>query len=182
MPERQISELPVVTDFDESSILHTKEQDDNSDRQVTVQEVLDLVPDPTENVDPPEEATFDATNDLVVFADDSDGDLLKKIDAASIFNAVGVPTLSGDVTNGNYKIGDLEIRWGQRTSTTNSEEAFTFSVPFTNACYAISLQSYNASNSTKVLPITSFDEDGFSVDRDFASSVNRPFFFIALGR
>jgi hypothetical protein len=182
MPNRKIQELPDVSDFSTSSILHTKERSDNSDRKVTVQSILNLVNIPEQDLVPPENENIVPADDRIVYSDDSDSGNLKSVSFAAFEALLGVPTVSGNMLGGYYKIGDLEIRWGEVVNNTNNPTIYNFTVPFTSQCLSCIVQSREP-NAGKPINMTAFTSTGFTLDRDFLSgSASIACNYIAIGR
>jgi hypothetical protein len=180
MPNRKLQELPDVSDFDASSLLHTKEQSDNSDRKVQVQGILDLITIP-DSVPTPDDGIVPA-NDLVVWSDVTDaGGQLKAATFEAFRMALGTPNLTGDVTNGYYNIGPFQVRWGSEISTTDSEESFNFSVPFTAQCFGVWV-TRNQSNLGTVMEAATKTQAGFTINRNDGIDGNQNFDYFAIGR
>ncbi len=182
MAEREISEFPAAEDFDASSILHTKDQTDLSDRQATVQELIDLVPTP--EISPEQTTEYDGEQDDVVVARAPDFEL-ERIPFDLFTQALGVATVGGDVQSGHFNISGLHIRWGNVDSTTDSQEAFTFSEPFPNQCFGLVTTrqiSGGASSGEAHLSYNAVTVNGFTLQRDGTIDGTAPFFYIAIGR
>ena len=180
MATKQISEFDVGTDFALTSILHSKDRTDDADIQVTVQDLVDLIPDTSEEIIPVSGGAYDGANDELVFADDSLGGVIRKLPAASILTAAGAATASGTPSAGNYKIGTLELRWGSEVTSTDSAEVFTFSAAFTTQCSAVFCQRA-AANQKYALSTSAVSSTTFTVDRDSAIDGATAFYYLAIG-
>lgn len=180
MPNRKLQELPDVSDFDASSILHTKEQSDNSDRKVQVQEILDLITIP-DSVPTPDDGIAPAS-DLVVWSDVTDASGQLKASTFPAFRqALGIVANTGDLTNGWYNVGALQVRWGSEVSSQDTPQVFTFSEPFTTTCFGVITQREDA-DATRLFAVTNRTATNFTIDRNSATDGNRPFFYLAIGR
>lgn len=182
MANKQINELSTRSDTPTASnILHTQDSG-NIDVIMTVQDILDLVEDPTSA---PSElvGSLDTTNDGLVMVDASDSYTQKYIELPDFVTALGVLAITGDesqTSGGQDMSTGFQIRWGTGTSTTDSAEGFTFSTPFSNACHHVSINRTAASGG-KSLHATSKSASGFTIDRDQGIDGSEPFTYFAIG-
>ena len=178
--EKQISEFDDATDFAETSILHTKEISDNSDRKVIVQDVLDLVPDQSGSIVPEDGVAYDDGADELVFSDDSLGGVIRRLPASVILTAAGSAVTSGNVVANHYKIGQLEFRWGSVTSTIDGPESFNFSSAFTTSCEVVIVQRSQGSGNDGYA-VTAKTVSSFTADRSDDIGGSDPFDYLAIG-
>jgi len=84
-------------------------------------------------------------------------------------------------TNGSRRSPDgFQIRWGTGVSTTDSAQGFTFSTPFASACFGVFITRMTAS-AESILPVTSVDINGFTIDRESGIIGSAGFYYFAIG-
>ena len=97
---------------------------------------------------------------------------------------VGSSTSTGGEDN-QLSIGGVIIKWGKRTSNTASAQTYRFNnqsgsaLPFTTACEVVFTTTTDL-NSSENIPVTSKDENGFTINK--SASDTEEFFFLAIGR
>jgi hypothetical protein len=181
MPQKRLHELDQrsVTPT-AASILHTQEIA-NYDVQMTVQDVLNLVP--SSGSDPGVlSGSIDTANDGVVVSDNSNSNELRRVAWATFAAEFGFPTITESLAvDGYWNIGSLQVRWGNEISSTDSSEDFTFATPFSTACFIV-LTSRRSSDGATALQAYQWDENGFSVNRDNGiDGANEAFVYLAIG-
>ena len=90
----------------------------------------------------------------------------------------GAVASAGD--QGSIEIAGVIIKWGLMHSSTDSEEAFTFSTAFPTGCSCVVTQRIGT-NKDQILSVTTVSASTFRIDR--AGSIDDgDFYFIAIGR
>lgn len=97
-----------------------------------------------------------------------------------LIDDTGLTQLSNVGDQSSIKIGNLILKWGLSTSTTDGDEVYTFDTAFENYCSLVLTQRI-APNGTVVLPVEAVSATTFTVDRSFNSEVDTNFYWIAIG-
>ena len=108
-------------------------------------------------------------------------DTSRALTAATLMRvAVSNGAVASAGNQGSIEIAGVIIKWGLMHSSTDSEEAFTFSTAFPTGCSCVVTQRIGA-NIGQILPVTTVSASTFRIDRDGAID-DSDFYFIAIGR
>lgn len=182
--ERQISEFPQLVDADVNgdNILHTKNRDSNADSLLTVQQIVDRVPTTDlSDLVPPTTLSVNTTTDSALIADASSSNEIRRVAFSTYISALGIPVVSGSITNGNFEISGLQLRWGTFISNTDAPQIVNFSLAFSNQCFGVWL-NFQGANASNPRYAQSFTTTTFTLDRNDNINQDDTINYFAIGR
>jgi hypothetical protein len=104
-------------------------------------------------------------------------------DGTSTGDAVHYGQFGIDGVSGNESItlpGGLTIKFGSDTSTTDTEQTFTFNTAFDTVVRSVQITKISA-NDTLPFSVSAADVNGFSINRNDSVTSNVPFYWMAIG-
>jgi len=174
---KQISEFGTLGEaLTGSHIVHTKSIPGDLDRKTTVQDILDLVPDPS-----PASATMTAS-DEVVFADNTDSNIVKRATIAELAALLTIPTVVSDYnTNGGVNIGTFQVKWGSFDSITDDPQVVAFESAFSNACFYVGVTRLDGNSSLNIPLNAAPGVADFTINRKSDVDGTVPMLYFAAG-
>lgn len=157
---------------------------DGTTKRAVIQDILDLVPAPSSSFTPVDHTGNMLPEDGVVIQDLSDSGLAKFVSVAELESFfTTIPVLSGNPTtkNAGFNIGSMQVRWGQYTSNSDTEQQFAFATPFSNTCHVCVLSMASANNNHNVSQGQEPNSTHFFVDRHDGMQASFPFNMIGIG-
>ena len=106
------------------------------------------------------------------------------ITAANLLRvAVSNDAVASDGDQGSIEIAGVVIKWGLATSTSDTDETFTFDTAFPTGCSCVITQTLEAGKQdAPTTGLKSVSAANFVIDRNNAFSGSTTFYFLAIGR